>query len=274
MLVRTLARRCAPRASRAVATSLKYEQFGAPELVLQETDSSASPAGKGQIQVEMIAAPMGPADIASVQYGAGARAPPAAPGHEGVGVVKSVGQGVSGFSEGDYVVPAVPALGTWRASITDSASHFAKVPSDIPVEQLAQIGSVCMALRLLTDSVKLEKGAAPPLRRPCRARARLTPCRRRAGDYVIQNGANGSIGHAVVQVAQRKGLKTMNVLRSRPDAAEWTELLRFAGAEVAITESTSMWPGSDAVFDDLPKPKLGLNCANGVYAREVARRLE
>lgn len=35
------------------------------------------------------------------------------------------------------------------------------------------------------------------------------------GEWVIQNGANSAVGQAVIQIAAARGLKTINLVRSR-----------------------------------------------------------
>lgn len=52
--------------------------------------------------------------------------------------------------------------------------------------------SPCVALRLLNDFADLKEG-----------------------DVIIQNGANSLVGQTVVQLAHARGIKTINLIRSR-----------------------------------------------------------
>ncbi|KAF8758001.1 Zinc-binding dehydrogenase [Rhizoctonia solani] len=56
------------------------------------------------------------------------------------------------------------------------------------------------------------------------------------GDYVIQNGANSAVGQAVIQIAAARKLKTINVVRDRPNIDELKQYLTSLGATHVITE--------------------------------------
>jgi len=43
------------------------------------------------------------------------------------------------------------------------------------------------------------------------------------GDWILQNGANGAVGQAVIQIAKALGLKTINFIRDR--CAIWAYLV-------------------------------------------------
>ena len=42
------------------------------------------------------------------------------------------------------------------------------------------------------------------------------------GEWVVQNGANSAVGQAVIQIAASRGLKTLNLVRSRFVQLCWT----------------------------------------------------
>lgn len=42
----------------------------------------------------------------------------------------------------------------------------------------------------------------------------------KAGDWLIQNGANSAVGQAVIQIAAARGVKTINLVRSRRYVAQ------------------------------------------------------
>lgn len=93
----------------------------------------------------------------------------------------------------------------------------------------------------------------------------------RAGEWFIQNGANSGVGRAAIQLGREWGLKSINIIRDRPDAAETeamkNELLEL-GATKVVTETELM----DRGFVDQVKEwtnggresvKVGLNCVGG-----------
>jgi len=55
------------------------------------------------------------------------------------------------------------------------------------------------------------------------------------GDFVIQNGANSAVGQAVIQIAAARGLKTINLVRDRPDITQLKEKLHALGATHVLT---------------------------------------
>lgn len=91
------------------------------------------------------------------------------------------------------------------------------------------------------------------------------------GDWFIQNGANSGVGRDAIQLGRQWGLKSINVIRDRPDAtatqAMKDELLSL-GATHVVTESELM----DKSFSEQVKEwtsggrepvKIGLNCVGG-----------
>uniref|UniRef100_A0A673JP44 Trans-2-enoyl-CoA reductase, mitochondrial-like n=1 Tax=Sinocyclocheilus rhinocerous TaxID=307959 RepID=A0A673JP44_9TELE len=81
-----------------------------------------------------------------------------------------------------------------------------------------------------------------------------------SGCTVIQNASNSAVGQAVIQIAAALGLKTINIIRDRPNCAELIDELQSLGADYVVTEEEVMSTGLHRV----PKPKLGLNCVGGL----------
>lgn len=99
----------------------------------------------------------------------------------------------------------------------------------------------------------------------------------RLGDYVIQNGANSAVGQAVIQIAKAWGIKTINVVRDRPNLDELKEYLMSLGATQVITEEEL---GKRETKSKLKgwlngqKLRLALNNVGGKNATELGRYLE
>lgn len=113
-------------------------------------------------------------------------------GGGGVGVVTDVGSGVSDIATGDMVVPVVCGLGTWTDTLVAPASALAKVPASTVPEDAATLADKTTAYCLLNDFVNLSPG-----------------------DVIIQDGAESAVGTAVVQLANKLGVKTINVISDR-----------------------------------------------------------
>jgi trans-2-enoyl-CoA reductase len=91
------------------------------------------------------------------------------------------------------------------------------------------------------------------------------------GDWWVQNGANSGVGRAAIQLGRSWGLKSINIIRDRPDA-EATEAMKKElldlGATKVVTESELMGKGfSDQVKEwtngGRENVKVGLNCVGG-----------
>ncbi|KFP30831.1 hypothetical protein N325_10547, partial [Colius striatus] len=171
---------------------------------------------------------------------------PAVGGSEGVGEVLEVGRRVAALRPGDS------GLGTWRTRGVFPEELLLKVPRDIPVLCAATLSvNPCTAYRMLADFQPL----AP-------------------GDSVIQNGANSGVGQAVIQIAKASGIKTINVVRDRPDLPKLVERLMALGADHVITEEMLRKPEMKEIFKSIPKPRLALNCVGGKSTTEMLRHLQ
>lgn len=56
------------------------------------------------------------------------------------------------------------------------------------------------------------------------------------GDSVIQNGGNSAAGQNVIQFCKAWGLKSINIVRNRPDIDKLKEHLNGLGATYVLTE--------------------------------------
>nr|XP_020655348.1 trans-2-enoyl-CoA reductase, mitochondrial [Pogona vitticeps] len=239
--------------TRARPRGLAYEQHGDPVQVLRLKEIDLAELGDSGVHVKMIAAPINPSDINMVQ-GTYAILPdlPAVGGNEGVGQVLKTGSHVTSLKPGDLVIPADAGLGTWRTEAVFDEETLLKIPSDIPLTCAATLGvNPCTAYRMLCDFEILKPG-----------------------DSVIQNAANSGVGQAVIQLAAAKGIKTINVIRDRPNLQELAERLKSLGADHVITEEVLRKPEVKDLFKKVPKPILALNGVGGKSATELLRHLQ
>jgi len=207
------------------------------------------------VKIKMLFAPINPADLNIIQ-GSYPTQPslPAVGGSEGLGQVVEVGPNAKNLKVGDFVLPSKQGLGTWRTQLTAPETDFFSFNAgpDVPPEYLA---SLCVnpatAYRLLEDFVLLKEG-----------------------DVIIQNGANSMVGTSVIQLAKAKGVKTINIIRSRSDSQVLVEKLKGYGAHIVVTDDYANKHDFRALIADLPKPKLALNMVGGETATNMARLLE
>ncbi|KAK3734953.1 hypothetical protein RRG08_038977 [Elysia crispata] len=240
---------------RNLSTKQLYVQsFGQPENVLQARDVELpSSLGPRQIIVKMLLAPINPSDVNMMEGTYFVQPPlPAIMGNEGVGEIVEVGAEVKGLNPGDWIIPADTAFGTWQTMKLIEDTEVIKLRNDIPALSAATISvNPCTAYRMLRDY------------------AHLVP-----GDVIIQNGSNSGVGVSVIQLAREWGIKTVNIVRSRPDIDNLISYLKSLGADHVVTEEFCRKPEMRDLLKSLSKqPKLALNCVGGQSSSELLRHL-
>jgi trans-2-enoyl-CoA reductase len=178
---------------------------------------------------------------------------PAVGGNEGVAVVAETGSKVKSVRKGDWVIPSQPGFGTWRTHAVCNELDIDRISNDIPAEDAATVSvNPCTAWRMLHDFQKLQPG-----------------------DVIIQNGANSGVGLYVIQLAKHLQLRSINIMRDRPNFQEASERLRSLGADLVVSEEVAASVAMKKLMEDkgLGRPKLGLNCVGGDSSLEITRML-
>ncbi|MCH8476020.1 MAG: 2-enoyl thioester reductase domain-containing protein [Opitutales bacterium] len=191
--------------------ALRYEENGKPGDVLRLEELPYPSLGEGEVCLRLLASPIHPSDLGMIAGTYGKKKTlPATGGREGLGEVVEVGSGVSWVKVGErFRIPE--GAGCWQRFVAVAAADLWPVPKDLPAEQTAMsFVNPPTALRLLEDFVDLQPG-----------------------DWVIQNAGNSAVGFAVNQLASRRGIKVVNLVRDE----SWKEPLQEAGAEMVFTES-------------------------------------
>ncbi|PLW16698.1 hypothetical protein PCASD_18471 [Puccinia coronata f. sp. avenae] len=245
------------RAAHTLAKAITYTQNGDPEQVLKLKQFSLAPPKPNELALKFRLATLNPADINTIQgrypwkpeirkdlvndeqfYVAG---------NEGLAEVISLGAEIDSqdWKIGDWVLMGKPQLGTWQSHANLSTQDVVKLPrSRNLTETQAATMSVNMstAYRMIRDY--LPRPACPDT-------------------WIIQNGANSSVGQYVLQLCKAWGLGCIGLIRDRPNVEELKAYLTRLGSEDRTTILT---------YDELadrPKPpqadaiSLGLNCVSG-----------
>ncbi len=231
---------------RQTINAARYAAHGNPMEVLRVESQPWPRPARGEVVVQMRAAPINPADLNQIEGKYPVRPQlPATPGFEGAGVVTELGENVSNLTIGALVI--LPHnLGTWREAVAVEAGELVAVPPEIDPVQAAMLKiNPLTAWRLLHGYVKLEHD-----------------------EWVIQNAANSAAGRAVIQIAHELGLKTVNVVRRDELVAE----LRAEGADVVLLDGEKL---RDEVREQTggAKIRLGLNAVGGESALRLANCL-
>ncbi|CAJ0879127.1 10556_t:CDS:10 [Entrophospora sp. SA101] len=182
-------------------------------------------------------------------------------GNEGVAEVIAVGDQLNNdFKVGDWVVMGKPGFGTWCTHAIANGNEVTRIPNDgIGLIQAATLTvNPCSAYRMLKDFVVDLK----------------------ENDFVIQNGANSGVGQSIIQIANARGIKTINIVRNRPDIDELKSHLGSLGATYTATdEELSHFKFKNTIKDLLSEHKtsngirLGLNCVGGKATTDMIKHL-
>lgn len=192
--------------------TILLSSFGAPTEVARLVDHDPGPLAEGDALVEVLATPINPSDVLTLQglYGQLPKLP-AIPGSEGIGRIVEL-SGPSSLSVGQRVFLPFGG-GTWRTHLKAPAARLQPAPDGDPL-QLSMLGvNPPTAALLLREFVDL----AP-------------------GDWVLQNAANSAVGRYVIELARRAGVRTVNVVRRAELEPELTAL----GADVVLVDGDDL----------------------------------
>lgn len=212
---------------------VKFNAFGPPFAVArcQEAPDVGDPS-PWEVIVNVEAFPINVADLAMLagDYGTLPRLP-ATIGMEAVGTVAECGEAVKGVNVGDRVV--ILANNNWAERRKVTLNAVQKVPKDLDVAQLALLKvNPATAYLLLHNVVELKPG-----------------------DWIIQSAPLSSVGQCVLQLAQAKGIKTVNVVH-RPELKD--EVLQ-RGGNIVIEDSPDFAAGSGPDLAEQVRAALGLD---------------
>lgn len=228
-----------------MSLAARLRQFGPASESLSVGEISLPAPGPDEVLLDMLAAPVNPADI-NVIEGAYGELPelPSTIGNEGVGKVLLAGSNVTHLKTGQCVLPM--AFGTWSQQIVVPADNVIPLPDGLDPFQAAMLTvNPATAWRMMHDFVKLE-----------------------AGDWIVQNAANSGVGRSVLQLAAAVGWKTLNIVRREELVGE----LKAAGGTVVVTEECDLRKELKGLCGGA-RPKLALNAVGGTSALNIANAL-
>lgn len=191
---------------------LIFNQVGKPENVLSIEETTIPQPQAGDVLVRVKASPINPSDVAFVEGGYGIRPQlPSGAGFEGAGIIEAVGEGVN-LPLGAKV--SFTSIGAW--------SEYVTVPAK--------------SLMLLPDTMPLEIGAQVFVN-PITAWAMLYESGLRKDDYLLLTAGGSTFAQLVVQMAAKKGVKTICTVRRNDQIQQLRELGAW---EVINTEEVNL----------------------------------
>lgn len=201
--------------------------------------------GRGEVLVRMAASPINPSDLASLQgrY-AVQKALPMVPGIEGCGTVVKAGRGYLARRLVGKRVACVAGAGdgTWAEYMVTTARYCSPLPKSIDDEQ-----------------------GAMQIVNPYTAWAHLAIAREAAARTIIVTAAASALGQMVNQLARRRGVQVINIVRREAQA----ETLRTLGATHILNSES---PDFDRQLRDLCA-KLDARLAFDAVAGPMTARL-
>lgn len=195
------------------ALVLRAYQVGSFDSLALEERPTPKP-GKNEVLVRMIASPINPSDLASLQGLYGVPKPlPVVPGIEGCGVVVATGSGLLARRLlGKRVACAAGnGDGAWAEYMVAPALQCSPLPTSVSDEQ--------GAIRIVN---------------PYTAWAHLSIARQYGARAIILTAAASALGQMTNKLARRRGITVLNIVRRQEQA----DTLRALGAQHCINSET------------------------------------
>jgi len=222
----------------------RYERRGpVPQDVIEPVEFETPQPNAGQVLVEVVAAPINPADLLTLTGEYGQLPPlPAIGGREGVGRVAELGEDTRDVTVGQLVLLPL-GCGTWSTHVVTEAARLTPLPGQADPLQLSMMTiNPPTAALLLSEFVTLGPG-----------------------DWVIQNAANSAVGLYLVQLARHRGHRTVSVVRRQEAAAA----LREAGGDVVLVDGEDLAKRVIEVTDGA-QIRLGIDAVAGTATGRLA----
>ncbi|TXN28141.1 zinc-binding dehydrogenase [Lacisediminihabitans profunda] len=194
--------------------ALIHHTFGDPSEVLTVEDVATPEPGAGEVRVRTILSPIHNHDLWTIRGTYGFKPDlPARAGTEAVGVIDALGEGVEGLTVGQRVVTG-GTFGVWAEFFIAKAANVIPVADGIPDDVAAQLVSMPFSAISLLDSLDLS-----------------------AGQWIVQNAANGAVGRLLAQLAAARGINVLGLVRRESGIEE----LAAQGIGNIVATDTDDW---------------------------------
>ena len=213
------------------------KSFGPPESLVVEDVPSPTP-GPGEVVLSVKAASVNFPDVLIIQNKYQFKPPlPFSPGSEMAGVVKSVGDGVTGFKPGDTVM-AITTYGAFAEEVKTEARRLLPIPTGMEFATAAAFGLTYAT----SEHALCDRGAL------------------QAGETLLVLGAAGGVGLAAIEIGKILGARVIACASSDDKLA----VCRAHGADDTINYATedlrerikaiTGGKGADVVYDPVGGP--------------------
>ncbi len=223
--------------------AIMVSEFGGPD-VLRVAETGLPEAGAGEVLVRVLAAGVGPWDVAR-RRGDLAGSLPYIPGAEFAGVVVGDTGAAAALDDGTPVYGYPGLAGCYAQYVACPAEQLAPIPAGLPMIDAAAVP---------VDALTAEQGLTDELS--------LGP-----GEQILITAGAGGLGHFAVQIARILG--AFVVATASPEHHEFVHRL---GAAAVIDHTKPDWPGQvRAVIDGGPGKVLACAAPTLAGAARAAR---
>ena len=194
--------------------SVVFKQFGSPGEVLGSGDQPVPEPGPGQVRIKLIQSPIHNHDLAIIRGIYGYKPTlPAVPGTEAVGTIDKLGPDTTDLQLGQRVAVAGVAA-AWAEFFLAKAAAAVPVPPGLNDDQACQLLAMPLSAYMALDDLGLK-----------------------AGEWMIQNAANGAVGQMIDALAKERGVNVINLVRR----AQSAEQLQAEGARHVLATDDAGW---------------------------------
>ncbi len=194
--------------------SATYDHFGKPIEVLSLGDRPTPDPKANEVRVKTTLSSIHNHDLLTIRGKYGFKPEmPAIGGSEAVGVIDAVGQDVKDLKVGQRIA-AASVQATWAEYFVASEDMVFPVPDSLDDEMAAQLIAMPLSALMLLEFLEVK-----------------------SGQWIIHNAANGAVGKSLAMLAAARGVKTINVVRSKDAIKE----LEAIGAKNNVSTEDEDW---------------------------------
>lgn len=220
-----------------------HDRFGDPAELVHLDEVETPQPGPHQVRVRTLLSPIHNHDLWTVRGSYGYKPPlPAIGGSEAVGIVDALGEGVGEGLLGRRVAVA-SVHGTWAEYFLAPAAGLIPVPDAIDDEAAAQLIAMPFSAISLLESLGVS-----------------------AGDWIIQNTANGAVGKTLAMLAKARGVHVINLVRRDEGVAE----LEALGIENAVSTAAEDWKAKVRALHGETPIKAAVDSIGGTSTGDMA----
>lgn len=222
--------------------ALIHSTFADAAEVLEVQEVPLPSPGPGEVRIRTLLSPIHNHDLWTIRGTYGFKPElPARAGTEAVGMIDALGDGVENLTVGQRVATG-GTFGVWAEYFVAPATGLVPVPEGIDDETASQLISMPFSALSLLDS--LDVGA---------------------GDWIVQNTANGAVGRLVAQFAAARGIRVLGLVRR--DAGV-DELAAVGIRDVVSTENDGWRERAKAILDGAA-PRAAVDSVGGTAAGDL-----